>query len=537
MKKNLPNDGLDKFLKKSFEGYEENPSNDVWENISKGLTEEPATATKGTTGAIVSIGIKWWVAAASVLLCVGFAQYYYFHNKIEKISQRVDNQEVIVNDILKNKKELNSKITKTPQSENTITTTKENPNSNLSNENKVVQTNKIEPSKDSPIKNLKTQKLPVVNSQSTTSQEVVAEKQVRNFVDELPTQQFDESGNSSNLANQNEEQKFESESSSEKKNEFFEKPFLNKNTSTEQRSEIVIQQLNQIDNFLKVDENYNFKIPNVATFNKIIPISKMKSGVSIMPFASYYQSTESIDFVGKGPIPANIPPHHLQNLNRDFTGNIRQVGLKFAFRLKGNWRIETGIAYRLETLQATQNIITKYKNRQGQASNRPPDFRFFINTGDGLADIEIKAKKRMNEPISNNEEILFDLDIKRKRTNISIPLKLNYQYEMGCWILGGGVGLAVNIPIENELKIEGTINHPKLEIKNEVPRSLKRKSSGIGSDAIASLNFGYKLTENMSFEASPTFMYQLKSNQMVDRFVKDINVTSFGGDVGLRYSF
>ncbi len=535
MKKNLPNDGLDKFLKNSFEGYEENPSNDVWENISKGLTDGPATVATGTTGTVASIGMKWWLAtAASVLLFVGFAQYYYFNNKIEEISQRVDNQEVIVNDVLENKKQLDSQITKNPQSENTITPTIENSNSTLSEENKLVQTNKIEQSQNSPIKNLKTQKLPVVNSQSTTSPEVVAEQQVRNFVDELPSQQFDESGNSSNLVNQKEENKFESESSSDKKNELSEKPFFNENTSTDQRTEIVIEQLNKVDNFLRIDKNFDLKLPTV---NKIIPISKMKNGISIMPFAGYYQSTESIDFNGKGPTPSNIPPHHLQNLNGDFTGNIKQLGLKIDFRLKGNWEIETGLAYRLEDLEAIQNITTKYKDRQGQGGNRPPDFRFLLNTGDGLANIEIEGEKTTNEPILGNEEIPLVLEIERIRTNFSIPLKLNYQSEIGSWILGGGVGLAVNIPIENELKIEGTINHPKLEIKNEAPRSLKRKSSGIGTDAIASLNFGYKLTENMSFIASPTFMYQLKSNQTVDRFVRDINVTSYGGDVGLRYSF
>lgn len=531
MKKNLPNDGLDKFLKDSFEGYEENPSNDVWGNISSGLKEEAAATTTGT---VVSIAYKWWLtAAAGLLLCVGIAQYFYFNNKIENLTQKIDNQEVVIDNIKNDNQSTNIEATQDSQTESTETTQKEKLEANILENQAVKESENIERSVNLR-KNLKTNKLPFVVPQNNTSKEVVVEQQVRNFVDEFPTQQFDESGNSSNLVNQNEENKFRNESSSDRKNDLSEKSIFNENISKEQRAEIVIAQLNQVNNFLKVDEDFKFKLPTV---NKIIPISKMKNGISIMPFAGYYQSRERIDFTGKGIIPSGIPPHHLRNVDGDFNGNIRQLGLKIDFGLKGNWRIETGIAYRLETLQAIQNITTQYKDRRGQGSNSPPDFRFFINTGDGLADVEIKAKKTMNEPISSNEEIPFVLDIKRKRTNFSVPLKLNYQSEIGSWIFGGGVGLVVNIPMENELEIDAMLNHEKLDLKNEAPRLYNRKTSGIGTDAIASLSFGYKLTEKMSFVISPSFMYHLKSNQEKDRFVKDINVASFGSDVGVRYSF
>ena len=535
MKKNLPNDGLDKFLKNSFEDYEENPSNDVWENISKGLKEEPATAATGTTGTVVSIGMKWWLAsAASILLCVGFAQYYYFNNKIEEISQRVDNQEIIVNDILENKKEIDSQSLKKPQSENTITPLKENPNSNFSDDNKVVQTNEIEPSEKKSTKNLKTKKLPVVHSQTTTSQEVVAKQQVRNFVEEFPSHEYNEGGNSSFVGTESNNQNLGQSNSINQIDGAVESPISNNEILEKQREKISIEELTTSINFLDTNRELNFQIPSV---NKIVPISQLKNGITIMPFAGYYQSREKIDYLGMTPNPRNIPSHHIQNLNNDFVGNIDQYGLKLGFSLRGNLNLEVGLAYRVENYELTQNILTKYRYRQGQGSNRSDDFEFVFNTGDRIIEFEIDTKKDSNEPISGDEEIPIVIEIERIRTNFSIPLKLNYVSQVGNWMLGGGLGAAFNIPILNELEIEGRVDHKKLETKNDRPEIRKGEKSGIGIDAIASLNFGYKLTENLSIEASPTMIYQLKGNQRIDRFVKDLSVSSFGGDVGLKYSF
>jgi len=525
MKKNLPNDGLDEFLKKSFEGYEENPSHDVWENISSGLKKETVgSATVDGTRMV----FKWWMAAAAgLLLCAGVTQYFYFNNKMDELVQRVDNQGIILDELEKKNEQKHTETSKESLSQNTPTLSEEISNSNIfekkeiKNSSVVIQTNKLQ-------KKGSNKNLPDVNPQNSASREVNVEKQFRNFIEDFPPRSINDGGNSSFLSDNPSDQNFNN------KTEFSETPNENIKSSNKQQPTLPLEQLIADDNFLKIDKDYQFELP---TANKIIPISKMKNGISIIPFASYYQSNERIVFNGIARPSPSIPIHHLQNLNGDFAGSIQQFGLKVDFGVKGNWKIETGVAYRSEVFQATHNTLTQFRDRQSGSNCCSAEFSFKLNTGDGLADVNIQTSRESNEPIADNEPILVEIEVERVRTNFSIPLKLNYYSENGSWIFGGGIGLAFNIPIKNELKLNGIVDHEKLDNQIKTPQPQERITSGIGMDAIASLNLGYKLTENLSLEITPSFIYQLKRNQPIDRFVSDINVVSFGSDIGLRYSF
>ncbi|RMG86159.1 MAG: hypothetical protein D6714_04690, partial [Bacteroidetes bacterium] len=80
MERHQHKDEFEDFLKKSFEGYTEEPPPHVWEGIAAGVA--------GTSGLTAFLASKWaWVAAASVAAALFVGQHLYFNHKIENLTR------------------------------------------------------------------------------------------------------------------------------------------------------------------------------------------------------------------------------------------------------------------------------------------------------------------------------------------------------------------------------------------------------------------------------------------------------------------
>lgn len=87
MEKNIHDDRLDDYIKKSFDDYEENPSPDMWDRVEGGM---PAAKVKPPVRYFFS-AYRWQLAAATVILllisrlvCVQF----YYEDKLRTISEQ-----------------------------------------------------------------------------------------------------------------------------------------------------------------------------------------------------------------------------------------------------------------------------------------------------------------------------------------------------------------------------------------------------------------------------------------------------------------
>jgi hypothetical protein len=106
MEENIPpSDHLDDFVRKSFDGYEENPSGDMWQRI-EGALEPPVAGTIMPQPAVgASLLHRWgvWAVAATFLLLAGgwLFTYRHYENKImdlEKTVQAVTEQQKAENE-------------------------------------------------------------------------------------------------------------------------------------------------------------------------------------------------------------------------------------------------------------------------------------------------------------------------------------------------------------------------------------------------------------------------------------------------------
>ncbi len=80
MEKNLDKDGLEDFLKKSFEGYTESPPDDTWAGIEAGLPTAPV--------ALKPLFVRKWgiFAAAATVAGLLVCQYFFFRGRLENLA-------------------------------------------------------------------------------------------------------------------------------------------------------------------------------------------------------------------------------------------------------------------------------------------------------------------------------------------------------------------------------------------------------------------------------------------------------------------
>jgi hypothetical protein len=97
MEENLPDkDHLDDFVQKSFDGYEENPSSDMWSRIAAGLEVPPPAppAAVGPLSAGVVPGWVGWLASSVLCLVVAFSlMYHYYNHKIDHLESALQKQQ------------------------------------------------------------------------------------------------------------------------------------------------------------------------------------------------------------------------------------------------------------------------------------------------------------------------------------------------------------------------------------------------------------------------------------------------------------
>lgn len=87
MKKNLPNDNLEKFLQKALEHYEENPSEGLWAKIEAELPAAAPLASTGTYGLL-----RIWALRAAAALFIGFSLFTFFHyqNQLDNLAEELN---------------------------------------------------------------------------------------------------------------------------------------------------------------------------------------------------------------------------------------------------------------------------------------------------------------------------------------------------------------------------------------------------------------------------------------------------------------
>lgn len=556
MKKDLPNDGLERFLKKSFEGYEDTPKGDLWDKIAGDL-DVPVGGLKET----VPIYKTWWAGAAAALFAgVIAAQFLYFQNKIDNLTQAVDNQKVKVEkiDASKEKSNLNKWENPNPSNKNSdlknpsgiVEIIEQNtPNTSINSEEtqrpisnfeKVSEDVKssTDASRNSEIVTAPTSKSPSTSNGSKTPRNKI--KQVRN-ADKLPNSSL-EGGDLSPLKNT------DRLVIDDEKSEQIEQHLLDENLKNEV-AKTTIEQLKTID-FLPFKNTKLPVAPNAFVFEKmpelftptakIKPIRSKRKGTSIGIVGGIFSNTETV----KGDIRKSfLPPPSNRNFLVDFqddssVGTTRIGGLNIKIDLTNNWSLIPGILYRKDIFKSENVFDFKFKKfNRPNPSMRTHEVEFLQHTIEGTTLVDIRVETSNGDMINDDEKVGITTQVTREKEYISFPVVLNYRLDRGDWHFNLGGGIVFNRLIRNNQKVEiSDIRHPQIKrdhqynIKNTIPHL---RSSNL--DGIFNVGIEYDLTDHFSILLNPTIMFDLTEKTRLPNV--DSDLFSLGVDMGVNYNF
>ncbi len=505
MKQNLPNDELEKFLKGAFEDYTESPPDGVWDKIAGDLSSTSAVVTTGKT----ILMKKWWVAAAAavfggVVLC----QHLYFQNKLNTVSEALENKEIEYQEVvaeLEEIKQIEESNPGTPfQTENLAgdigksVLEEENSiqKSKLYEENSTLSTNEINPENE----NIET---PGLNEKPD---EVLTQNPIKPF-------------NQANKHSQDID---------------IPEPTFYLKRMPELRVENAVSM---------TPKPIIFKLEGISE-SAIEPIKRGNwyAGVNSL----FSKSREKIlgidDLPGPGPPP--LPGKQRKCFNDDLQSKGQQhlTGITVGYQSTKSWGFQTGIMVKRTSFSSDHKAKFRFEDRDHEFDHNHPDyehnFEYSLNTSFGLVDMDLRVEqKNHNDNIKQNEKLDFNLETEQVIEYWTVPVLLTYRVGRGKIGLKLKAGLFANILKSKEF------NFTDIEVENNKfklhpvlrPVGHQRGLKSLSFDYLASLGVDVFISRNFNLAIEPTLI-----GAIADRHnISAIRSRSFSGGVnaGITYHF
>lgn len=520
-------DGLDKFLRSTFEGAEDQPGSDLWERIESDLDD---TAVKKQPA------ILWWLlATVIVLLTLLVVQQIYFQNKVNALQADVDNN------------------ASSKQEEMSIT----------GNAN------------DSPVK----------EGQEAALAPVVEENHSENNIPRSSNKTKRPNGNEvflrPQIAGDEVVNIAEVEESSFQENTV-EKPSLKKpvaepgvleNTIVSSRKsqktgdEKTGILHNDIDDKINVDYRNRPADKRIAFIdyqsdNLTVVSPQTKSETSADAFAVKLSSQTVKTDNRQGSVQwelggfAQIATTNLslsaasisRPVNRAIfvqqeqeSGSTQWYGLQVKALIGNNFTLESGLAYRQTDLQVGHKASINYGERLRM---NPPDwpgrdssladFRYNLPTASGAYEVTVRASDvDQRGPIRDTDVLLFNQVVSEKTSYLSIPVAIGYQQAFGKFRISGAAGIWTNFLLKNEVEL---LRMESLNRRFSVSRRLARP--GFVKNDLRRVTLDYSLEASLAFEFAPGFsayagpvwtgsIYQKNKNPLIQS-----SLQSLGGKAG-----
>lgn len=525
MEKNLPNDKLEDFLKKSFEGYTESPPDDLWGKIEDGLgTDAPATRP---------LILKWWwiVAAAALVLGIFVCQHFYFENKIDRLTKELE----------QNATELQG-----PETE---------PQNDVLPLPQQTEGSEVLPSENKPQAS--------VNTPSGQPGET-------NAVAEAPTGK--PGGNSPAPSENRSTIRDAGASFHEEKNKENNAAAGGRQTANPAENELVTTEILKSEPAATTTENepipsitgpfstgrvaasieslpalpaqmLTVNLPTPAPqFKQLTPVlaggSRLSLGLRAMPMSV----TERISKVRPERFPHRPGrPEKYFNNESQVTGDALATGATLELDLGKNWSFAGGLDYRRTTTTSRHRSEFRFNERvphPGGPDMRQHDFQYNLNTSSGLVEVELRAEQiDTTQPIPDTEQVAFEVITRKNISVLSLPLAMKYSIGNGRLHVYLKGGLSVNFLLRNDFEIRDVSSlNPRFQVRRDAPvRVAPQSLKSVTLEYLAAAGVSYDLTESLSLNLEPTLMGSLTSAHS-SNFIRSAS-TLAGVSAGLSYHF
>lgn len=545
MEENLQRDGLEDFLKKTFEDFERQPSEGMWDKIAAGMDAPAAAPHEPIVRPISSAFMfrRWHIGLAATLLLGIFGwQHFYFQEKIDGLTEQVEKQKLEQQQLQKNEQEEAAKIGSS-STDGTISNPENQAGNGTAENIQLIEKQRFE-------ENFSTQN-PIKNSGKDRSKTDLKDQSQG----QSPAN-FQAAQNQSNHASHTDWVKNEGQNKEQKGSE-----------PTPQNANLPVEKKPKpekpADEFLKRTDwatielsGSSLKNPTFATTPKIyfsqLPMirparqNEWKIGVQSAVLAT--RATAEFER-SKFPDPKDKG----KNVAEDgsVSGKTWMSGIALEKELTRNLSIVSGANFKQTELTSSHVAEFKFKERRGGPGggghhNSDPkgdhehDFNFNLNTGGGSVAVELRVAEvdsNSMQKIDDDEKLKFETTTRQKTQWISVPLALKYSVGRGRLQAHLKAGLAANFLIFNDFNLtDYRVDNKKFEIEPFKPAQKETSPlRAVTFDWLASAGLEYRLTHRLSIAAEPMLVGNLHDYQNLE-FAKTDNLSA-GLNLGLNYRF
>jgi hypothetical protein len=509
-KQHNKDNNLEDFLRKSFDSFEPNPSDTVWDKI-----EETLNVPVNSTPPRISLNMRWLIGAAAAMLCIFTCQQFYFQNQISHLQKQVEKQQQEIK--LQTNKQNSTPNNSEAVASNPKTTPNQSTDAPGSNKPFPAPANMAASSPTNPVAQQNTLQEErshtnqISHSEGHTAHGILSQEQL---VDRSPVIQ---------------------QSSTE--GEFIP---VNSEDKNEVKSMESLALLDQPFRYISTSENRS--IPGPKTIENLPVAPKVKSrdwalGVFTMPV---FNSTKVVTTQSNAPGPFNKP-----SSSYTARGNGFYSGVLAERKLPHSLSLVSGLAYQQQTVDAKHTTNFKFSDRRPPhhgGGHHPPhqdfehQFDYDLPTNTGTVEVQVRvAEQDSNFQIPDSEDLEINTYTSQTSKSLSVPVLL--KYELGSKkhqfaVKSGGI---VNFLLQDKLNLNGyEVNNPHLEILASDPASQSTVSRDkMGLDLFVSAGWQAQLTPQLRLGLEPSVVF----NQSQPSNSVNVKQTQFGLNANLSILF
>lgn len=489
----LPNDGLEDFLKKSFEQYTESPPPSVWDGIEQNLPAASPPAYFSLPG--------WAKAAAAIVFVAGsllWAQHRIVRHQIGQLNTQVDS---LTQTIQLLQKAVVAEQTKNYSAqENTNPTPVPQPQQVYQDGSQAIAGSPhfLDHQAGSDIAQSNATSISATQNPAT----VIAQDETLHY--QAPVNATETGVVSETAKNVATEVK-----------QLAARPLIAPNLLSAQNSNAIVVQASQTIRPLQSNIQWSVGVQTMAL-----------------------RTQEEIEGT---QMPDN--PFFNKPLDADKEiGNTLSTGLTLAAGISKNWQIQSGLLYKQTSMSATHRPFFRFRDRGhggghhggggggGWQDDRDHAFNYDLNTSMGVVSMEIDLRQTdTTQQIEDNEQL--DLIVTTEQTTKSLCLPLIAQYEIGRGRLRLHVkgGVLANFLLDSKLNVTNSSSlngkFSILEGRHISTQSRSFKTSSV--DYLAGIGASYDISPKLSIHLDPVI-----SGALTNRVNPD-NIEASGQSWGL----
>jgi hypothetical protein len=506
-------DHLDHFLRKTFDGFEANPSDAVWGRLSNSLQPTPLATP-------VSL-IKGWHIALVVSAAIGVVtlQHFYFSNQIKKLHQQVAEQNSVI--------AARVNALQKQQHENT--------------KNIILNSNEK--------KNVTS-----VASQNSTMKKAWDAVTPTTVVGQSPTKSVGNHTGYPAVANTADIRTVPVSNTDQSVSTLSEPApvlFVDDQTNLQRPTKLTFRPVMLASASLAKKIYSENIVPKVALVN--LGTTKVSHHTNHLSLGIHAMSAFSTTKVSEKEPLFGTPPSGGGRLfleNESTQGKVFVAGISLQKPLSSRWALVSGIDYQQQKSSKTIQPKLRFDDRNKHSGDphggggwphgghsqgtHDHEFNYFIGTSTGSYLLEVGlTQKDTNQMIPMDKSINFDVAATSKTTMISVPLGVEYAWVSGKWRIFSGAGLRFNMILENRQELNRfNCNSNDFDVNRQpyLTPTIKRKAV-LTSNVYFSSGLEYQWS-NLSCYIAPNCALPFSKGRDPKVEIKN---TWAGLDFGIRY--